>query len=107
VSSSNQNEIVDNQDANRFEIRADGELAGFAEYRLDLDSKSIEFVHTEIDPNFGGRGLGGALVRAVLDSARQRNLAVLPHCSFVRGWISKHADYEDLVPADRRAEFEL
>ncbi|KAA5834528.1 GNAT family N-acetyltransferase [Saccharopolyspora hirsuta] len=100
-----QPEVADNPDAERFEIRADGELAGFAEYKLR--PTSIAFVHTEVDPRFGGRGLGGILVRAALDSARERGLAVLPYCPFVRRWISNHADYLDLVPADKRAKFEL
>ncbi|MER7083259.1 hypothetical protein SAMN02982929_01531 [Saccharopolyspora kobensis] len=100
-----QPEVVDNPDAERFEIHADGELAGFAEYKLR--PSSIAFVHTEIDAAFGGRGMGGQLVRAALDSARERGLAVLPYCPFVRRWISTHADYLDLVPADKRAKFEL
>ncbi|MGP4016175.1 GNAT family N-acetyltransferase [Saccharopolyspora sp. 5N708] len=105
MSSSTQNEIVDNTDAARFEIRADGKLAGFTEYRLT--EKSIAFLHTEIDSHFEGRGMGSALVRGALDAARQRGLAVLPHCPFVRSWISKHEDYLDLVPADKRAAFKL
>ncbi len=38
---------------------------------------------------------------------RDRGLAVLPDCPFVRGWIAKHPDYADLVPADRRADYDL
>ncbi|MBB5158089.1 hypothetical protein BJ970_005688 [Saccharopolyspora phatthalungensis] len=105
MSSSTQPEVVDDPGANRFEIRADGEPAGFTEYRLR--PKSIAFLHTEIDPRFEGRGLGGALIRSALDAARERGLAVLPYCPFVRGWISKHSDYLDLVPADKRAGFQL
>jgi hypothetical protein len=105
MSSSAQTEVVDNPDAKRFEIRADGELAGFTEYRLH--PKSIAFVHTEVDSRFEGRGLGSALVRSALDAARERGLAVLPHCPFVRRWISTHADYQDLVPTDKRAGFGL
>ncbi|MCI2417289.1 N-acetyltransferase [Saccharopolyspora sp. K220] len=105
MSSSTQKEIADNPDASRFEIHADGELAGFTEYKLH--PKSIAFMHTEIDSRFEGRGLGSALARAALDAARQRGLAVLPYCPFIRGWISKHPDYLDLVPADKRANFEL
>lgn len=98
-------EIKDNPDANRFEILVDGELAGFAEYRLKTGQ--ISFTHTEIDDNFSGQGLAGKLVRAALDEARSRELSVLPFCPYVRGWIAKHSDYLDLVPAERRAGFEL
>jgi hypothetical protein len=32
---------------------------------------------------------------------------VLPYCPFIRGWIARHPDYVDLVPAKRRAAFQL
>jgi hypothetical protein len=32
---------------------------------------------------------------------------VLPSCPFVRSWIARHEDYLDLVPTDRRGEFDL
>ncbi|RRO20460.1 N-acetyltransferase [Saccharopolyspora rhizosphaerae] len=97
--------IEDNPAANRFEVRVGGELAGFAEYKLR--DGQISLLHTEVGEQFSGQGVAGALVRGALDEARRRELAVLPFCPFVRGWIAKHPDHVDLVPADRRPEFEL
>ncbi|WP_405884712.1 N-acetyltransferase [Streptomyces sp. NBC_01136] len=97
--------VVDNPDRSRYEIFDGGELAGFAEYHRYQDE--IAFIHTEIDPRFEGRGLGGALARAALDAAREGGLAVLPFCPFIRGWISKHPEYADLVPQGQRARFGL
>lgn len=88
-------DVVDVPDQRRYEIRADGEVAGFAEYILTEDL--ITFTHTEIDPAHEGRGLGGALVRGALDDVRSRGLDVLPLCPFVKGWIQRHPDYTDLV----------
>jgi uncharacterized protein len=93
-------EVVEVAERNRFEIRIDGRRAGLAAFRLGPGE--ITFTHTEIDDAFAGQGLGGVLVRAALDSARDRGLVVLPDCPFVRSWIAKHRDYLDLVPADRR-----
>ena len=98
-------EISDNPSQERFEIHDDGELAGYAMYRRR--PPIIAFIHTEIDPRFEGRGLGGQLVRAALDSSRQDGLEVLPFCPFVRDWIQGHPEYLDLVPADRRGAFDL
>jgi predicted GNAT family acetyltransferase len=57
---------------------------------------------------FQGQGVGGRLICAVLDTARNQHLTVLPFCPFVRGYIAKHPDdYLDLVPADLREHFEL
>jgi predicted GNAT family acetyltransferase len=87
--------VTDNPDKRRFELTADGWLAGFAEYRLDADT--ITFIHTEVDQAFSGRGLGSVLARGALDDARRRGLRVVAECPFIRGWIAKHPDYSDLV----------
>ena len=97
--------VVDVPDRSRFEIRVGDELAGFAEYRRRPGL--IAFVHTLIDPRFEGRGLASELVRTALAEARSENVAVLPFCPFVRGYIEGHPEYADLVPAEQREEFGL
>lgn len=97
--------ISDNEDQTRFELRLDGELAGFLLYRRH--PAVITLVHTEIFPSFEGRGLASQLIGSALDTARERGLEVLPVCPFVQDFIRKHPDYLDLVPAARREQFEL
>jgi predicted GNAT family acetyltransferase len=99
-------EVTDNQDGSRFEIRTDGELAGFAAYKRKPDL--ISFSHTEIDDRFEGQGLGSKLVKAALEAARSEGLGVLPFCPFVRSYIERHPDeYLELVPEDQRERFRL
>jgi predicted GNAT family acetyltransferase len=98
-------EVSDHPEAERYEIRVDGRLAGFADYQRGPGQ--IAFTHTEIDDAYGGRGLAGRLARKSLDDALASGQSVLPFCPFYRGWIQKHPDYLELVPADRRAEFDL
>jgi predicted GNAT family acetyltransferase len=100
-------DVVDVDARHRYEIRVDGETAGYAEYHRRGGSSTISFTHTVVDDAHAGQGLAGRLARAALDDARARGLAVLPFCPFVRSWIAKHPDYVDLVPEDRRGEFEL
>ncbi len=102
---SNQITVADNADQARYEIRANGELAGFLTYRLH--SGLIELVHTEIDEEFEGRGLGSQLISFALNDARERGLAVLPFCPFVNDYIQRHRQYVELVPEGRREEFDL
>jgi uncharacterized protein len=97
--------VIDNAEQARFEIRADGELAGFVQYRRSGDE--IALIHTETDRRFHGRGLAARLVNTVLDNAREQNLAVLPYCTYVRDWIAGHPGYTDLVPESRRGDFGL
>ena len=98
-------EVVDARDRSRFEVRVDGEVAGFTEYRRRPGL--IAFIHTLIDPRFEGQGLGSELVRAALSQARSDGLSVLPFCPFVRSYIARHTEYLDLVPEDVRAKFDL
>jgi predicted GNAT family acetyltransferase len=98
-------EVVDRPERHRFEILADGQVAGFSDYQLRPGE--IMFTHTEIDEAYEGKGLGSVLARHALDAARERGLAVLPLCPFVRGWISRHPDYLDLVPAAARHKYKL
>jgi predicted GNAT family acetyltransferase len=97
--------VVNNLERHRYEIQVDGEPAGFTEY--EPGEQALAFMHTEIDPRFKGQGLGSRLVSEALDDARRRQLDVLPFCEFVRSFLASHADYVDLVPADRREEFGL
>jgi predicted GNAT family acetyltransferase len=99
-------QVVDDPERSRFEVVLDGQVAGFAEYHRS--TAGTAFTHTVIEPQFEGRGLASVLVRSALDSTRTEGRAVLPFCPFVRGYIAKHPEeYLDLVPADRRTQFDL
>lgn len=86
-----------NAEKERYEISVDGELAGFTEARPR--GEVVLFPHTEIDPEFRGRGLATQLVQAALDDVRSRGLKVRATCSIVRGFLDEHPEYQDLVAA--------
>ena len=88
--------ITDIADRKRFEARDDqDQLLGFVEYQQADDR--ITFTHTEVLPAFEGKGIGSTLARAVLDQARADGLSVVPQCPFIKTWIDRHPDYQDLV----------
>lgn len=97
--------VKDVPEEGRYEISLAGELAGFTAYVLRPGL--IAFVHTQIDERFQGHGLADRLIAAALDDARRRELAVLPFCPFVQGFIKRHDDYLDLVPDQYRSQFGL
>ena len=88
--------VTHNEAQNRYEARVGDELAGFAEYQLT--DELVVFTHTEVEPAFEGKGVGGALARLALDDVRtQGSRKVLPICPFIKAWIGKHPDYVPLV----------
>jgi uncharacterized protein len=87
-------EVMDNAQSQRYEIRRDGRTLGFAAYQKA--DRLIVFTHTEIEPGLEGQGLGSRLVRGALDDVRAQGLPVLPICPFVQQWMSRHPDYLDL-----------
>ena len=97
--------VTNNPARERYEIYADGELAGFVRYRRS--GNMITFIHTQADQKFRGRGVAARLVAASLDDARKQGLDVLPFCPFVRDWLAGHPEYADLIPAPDRATFGL
>ena len=82
--------VTDNPDESRYEVRADGQVAGFALYRLQ--DGGITFFHTEVDPAREGEGLGSRLARGALDDVRGRGFDVVPLCPFIAGYIRRHPD---------------
>jgi uncharacterized protein len=98
-------EVEDNSAEHRYEVRVEGEIAGFTAYRELPGRRS--FTHTEIAERFEGQGLGSKLISAALDDARAHGLEVLPFCPFVKAFIERHREYADLVPEAERQNFGL
>ena len=89
-------EVTDNDAERRYEARVEGELAGAAYYETADDL--IVFTHTEVDDAFEGKGVGSALARSALDGVRaDGRRKVVARCSFIKGWIDRHPDYQDLL----------
>ncbi len=81
--------------AQRYEVYVDDRRAGLAGYR-DEDGRRV-LTNTEVDPEFGGRGLAGHLAKRALDDARAEGLRVVPECSYMAGYVERHREYADLV----------
>jgi uncharacterized protein len=95
-------EVSDNPQDARFEVRVDGELAGFAQYRLHAGRMTL--FHTEVDSAHEGHGVGTELARHALEAAKARRLQVAPTCPFIASVIRDHpGEYMELVvPAMRQ-----
>jgi len=98
-------EVADAPDRERYELSADGAVVGFTAYRRRPGL--IAFIHTEVDERVQGRGLGDRLIRFALEDARAQGLAVLPFCPFVKAFIERNREFEALVPESYREQFGL
>ncbi len=84
-------DIVDDRDARRWQARIDGEVVGYAEYRLSAGR--ITFTHTVVPPEYEGRGIASRLARRALDDALERGLRITPRCPFIRAYVRRHGEY--------------
>ena len=88
------NDIVNNKARERYELAVDGHIA--ATY-YKIEGNIITFIHTEVPPELGGKGIGSKLIRGALDQVRTDGLKVVAQCPFVKAFIEKNADYRDLL----------
>lgn len=95
MSTSVELEVADNPDEQRYEARVGAEVIGFVVYRESPGRLTL--VHTEVDAEFEGEGIGSRLVSGALDDIRGRGLEIVPLCPFVRAYLQRHPEYADLV----------
>lgn len=79
----------------RYEIAVDGLRAGVTVAREEGDH--VVFPHTEIDEAYEGQGLAGQLVTYALDDVRARGKKVVAQCPYVKRFIEKRPEYQDLL----------
>jgi len=87
--------VVDNGARSRYEAHVDGRLAGHIQYHRT--SRYLDFLHTQVEPEFEGRGVGSRLAAGALDDVRAHRGRVLATCPFIRAYLQRHPEYADLV----------
>jgi len=87
-------EVRNDTQRQSYVLEAEGHTA-FAAYRVEGDD--IVFYHTVVPPELEGRGIGSALVKGALEDVRKRGLKVVPACEFVKAWIERHPEAQDLL----------
>jgi predicted GNAT family acetyltransferase len=90
-------EVRHNARANRFEATVDGQLC-VAAYTIVGDAMRIH--HTEVPPSLSRRGIAGEIVRAAFAYAEAHALKVEPWCGYVRAYMKRHPETQQLLPGD-------
>ena len=88
-------DIQDVPDARRYEARIDGELAGWVDYGRVRNR--LVAVHTEVKPEFGGKGIGKALVRRVIADARAGGFTITPRCPLFATHFERNPGDQDVL----------
>ena len=95
--------IADHAERSRFELLEGDRVVGWVDYRPA--GKSIIIAHTEVAAGGEGRGLGGTVVRGVLERLRAEGRTAIPLCPFAAAWLDRHRDYLDVVDPSFRGRF--
>jgi uncharacterized protein len=96
--------VQNNPERSRYEAFVDGDLAGYVAYRDG--PRGRVFIHTSVDADYEGHGVGSALARGALDDVRTQGIPVIVRCPFITDYIKRHPEYADLIadskgPSDR------
>lgn len=70
--------------------------AGEMTYTWAGDDKII-IDHTDVDPDFGGKGVGKAMVLAAVEFAREKGIRIMPLCPFAKSVFDKNEDFKDVL----------
>jgi predicted GNAT family acetyltransferase len=93
-------ELINNTQGSKkkFELSINNHVA-FIEYILAKDNK-IYLTHTEVPSALGGKGVGSALVKKVLNYIRNKGYTLIPLCPFVAAYLKKHQEYVNLLDSN-------
>lgn len=76
-------EVTHAADSARFE-------AGAAYLSYARHGSTFDIQHTVVPEDMGGQGIGGKLVQAAVDYAKQQGLDLVVTCPFAKSWLEKH-----------------
>ena len=87
-------EVTHNPVENRFEMWIDGQLS-----KLDYmeNGNTIVMMHVGVYPDYRGHGIAGKLTQVGLEYAKEKNLRVIPMCSYVAAYIRRNPQYAELT----------
>lgn len=100
--------VREDRERGAFVLEVDGVEAGHADVRRrQREPAAIVLIHTEVDPAYGGWGLGGRLVQAAFEAARAEGVGLVPRCPYAQQWVGRHPAFLVDVPARDRRELGL
>ena len=87
---------TNNESKGFFKAEENEEQAGLMTYSWAGADKFI-IDHTEVAPDFNGKGVGKQLVLAAVDFARKENKKIIPLCPFAKATFEKNENLRDVL----------
>jgi predicted GNAT family acetyltransferase len=96
--------IAEDAAAKRFTLSHAGTVIGLVDY-IDREAGADDtaegtvrtFTHTEVSPEWGGRGLAAQLVRYALETSAEAGLKFRTTCSYVHGFLQKNTEFDQYL----------
>ncbi|OIQ15339.1 MAG: GNAT family N-acetyltransferase [Flavobacterium sp. MedPE-SWcel] len=76
--------------------RENDKRAGMMTYSI-AGTELIIIDHTEVEPEFKGKGVGKQLLYKIVEMAREKNIKILPLCPFAAMMFKKLDDIKDVL----------
>jgi predicted GNAT family acetyltransferase len=83
-----------NKEIQNFELHVDGQRS-FIEYEMEDDR--VYLSHTEVPEEQSGKGIAAELVEKTFEYLESHNLKVVPGCSYVQTYLTRHPDWNRLL----------
>ena len=87
---------INNETKGAFKAIEDGKEAGNMTYSWAGENRFI-IDHTDVNPEFSGKGVGKKMVLAAVEYARENNLKIIPLCPFAKSVFDKVEDIRDVL----------
>jgi predicted GNAT family acetyltransferase len=84
-----------NDDEGRYELRIDGELVSYADFRERPGA--IVVPHVETKPDQRGNGYSTTLMEGVVDDIIARSLKIVPLCPVAHAHVAARPDADQLI----------
>lgn len=74
----------------------DNKRAGMMSYSI-AGAEMIIIDHTEVEPEYNGKGVGKQMLYKIIEMAREKNIKIIPLCPFAANMFKKIDDIKDVL----------
>ncbi len=78
----------------RWVVEIDGEVAEMTYSRASPQLIIVD--HTDVPEAFKGKGVGVALAKTAIETARKDGFKIMPLCPFLRAQFERHPEWSDV-----------